>query len=177
NTPTRQPKFTVSHPHSTNPQYFANQWTNHDGAVWPVSQDFLINYITLLHKTITPSTIMTYLSALKYHHSRNHYDWSPIRSDSLVLQLLKTIEAIYTHKSINQKSHITHQHLLQIQQQLNANNNVPTMAVLKFELSESNIFTMIQLSRTKNTSPPIDCTPTTATYCLPKVTVHRPPNA
>ncbi|CAG8830859.1 15444_t:CDS:1, partial [Racocetra persica] len=52
---------------------------------------------------------------------------SPIRSDPLVLQLLKTIEATHTHKPINQKSHITCQHLLQIQQQLNANNNVDTL--------------------------------------------------
>ncbi|CAG8547531.1 1842_t:CDS:2, partial [Racocetra persica] len=179
NTPTKQPKFTVSHPYSTNPQYFANQWTNYDGAVWPVSQDFLINYITLLHKTVTPPTIMTYLSALKYHHSRNHYDWSPIRSDPLVLQLLKTIEATHTHKPINQKSYITHQHLLQIQQQLNANNNVDT---LFWAITLSVFYVRVIREQYLRNDPTTtnqktqDRMPTTATYCSPKMTVHGPPN-
>ncbi|CAG8649671.1 8896_t:CDS:2, partial [Dentiscutata erythropus] len=96
-----------------------HQWKNEDGSVWPISKDSLTKFIKLLSNEVSPPTITSYLSALKFHYTRNSYDWMPVRHDSLIREMLKTIEANHRHKPVRQKMHITRTHLHGIRRNLN----------------------------------------------------------
>lgn len=95
-----------------------NQWQNEDGSIWPISKASLIKFIRSICSVVTPPTITSYLSALKFYHTRNSVDWSPVRFDPLIKELLKTIEANQKHEPIKQKMHITRTHLEQIRRSL-----------------------------------------------------------
>ena len=41
-----------------------NQWTNANGSVWPINVNHLLKYISAIHKSVSPSTLYLYLSAL-----------------------------------------------------------------------------------------------------------------
>lgn len=79
----------------------------------------MIKFIKLISNEVAPSTVISYLSALKFYHSRNSHDWAPIRNDPLVKEILKTIEANHKHEPVKQKMHITRNHLDQIRRSLN----------------------------------------------------------
>ncbi|CAG8814431.1 21152_t:CDS:2, partial [Racocetra persica] len=71
----------------------------------------LTKFITHLHSKVEPQTITSYLAALRHYHDMNHMDWSNVRYDPLIKQLLKTIQGNHTFKVTQQKEHITREQL------------------------------------------------------------------
>lgn len=74
-----------------------------------------------MHNRVSPPTLLSYLSALRHHHKMNHFEWTETRNDPLITELLKTIDKNHVHKPINQKSHITRDHLRILKSNLNLN--------------------------------------------------------
>ncbi|CAG8796177.1 14791_t:CDS:2, partial [Racocetra persica] len=97
----------------------SNKWLNDIKTIWPISKENLSKFITHLHPKVAPQTILSYLSALKYHHTMNHVDWNAIRYDPLIKQMLKTIEDNHTFKPTQQKEHITRDQLHYVKTKLN----------------------------------------------------------
>lgn len=95
-----------------------NEWKNGNKTIWPISRENLTRFITYLYPRVTPSTITSYLCALKYHHNMYHMEWNCIRYDPLIKQLLKTIEDNHTFKPTQQKEHITRDQLRDIKGKL-----------------------------------------------------------
>lgn len=95
-----------------------HQWKNEDGSVWPISKTSLIKFIKAISNEVAPSTVNSYLSALKFNYTRNSVNWTTVRIDPLIKELLKTIEANHRHEPIKQKMHIMRSHLDQIKRNL-----------------------------------------------------------
>jgi len=88
-----------------------NNWKNSDNSIWPISVDHLLRYISIMHKSVNPQTLMSYLSALMDHHTSIGYDWKYIRFNSSIIRALKLIKRNYTHQPTKKAELITHIHL------------------------------------------------------------------
>ena len=89
----------------------SNRWHNPDGFIWPISLSHLLAYIATVHKSINPSTLLSYLSALNNKHASMGLKWNHIRYDSSTLRTLNLIKRSYVHKPTKKAEIITRSHL------------------------------------------------------------------
>ena len=92
----------------------SNNWLNPDGSVWPISLDHLLAYIAIIHKSINPSTLLSYLSALNDKHASMGFNWNPVRYNPSTLRTLNLIKRAYVHRPTKKAEIITRSHLFTI---------------------------------------------------------------
>lgn len=92
----------------------SNRWLNPNGTIWPISLHHLLAYIAVVHKSINPSTLLSYLSALNDKHASMGIVWSHIRYDPSTLRTLSLIKRSYVHRPTKKAEIITRSHLLTI---------------------------------------------------------------
>src|SRR3989337_102704 len=88
-----------------------NGWLNNDGSIWPIDVNHLLEYIAIIHKTISPSTLVSYLSALSDKHSSLGINWKYVRENPSVIKALKIIKQNYSHKPTKKAELITRLYL------------------------------------------------------------------
>ena len=89
-----------------------NQWTNANGSVWPINVNNLLKYISAIHKSVSPSTLYSYLSALADKHASLGLYWDDVRYDPAVIRTLKLIKRNYIHRPTKKSEMITREHLI-----------------------------------------------------------------
>ena len=90
------------------------QWLNSDGSIWPISLNHLLAYIAVIHKSISPPTLLSYLSALNDKHASMGLNWNHIRHNPSTLRTLSLIKRSYVHRPTKKAEIITRSHLLAI---------------------------------------------------------------
>lgn len=95
----------------------SNKWLNPDGSIWPISLEHLLAYITNIHKSISPTTLLSYLSALSDKHASMSISWNHVRYDPSITRTLSLIKRSYTHKPTKKAEIITRTHLRKINSQ------------------------------------------------------------
>ena len=98
-----------------------NNWINPDGSIWPISVNHLLNYISFIHKSINPQTLLSYLSALADKHASIGLEWNHIRFDPLIIRALKLIKRNYLHQPTKKAELISRLHLQQLSNTLSYN--------------------------------------------------------
>lgn len=88
-----------------------NKWLNKDGSIWPVSPKHLLAYISAVHKSISPTTLLSYLSALSDKHASMGLSWSQVRYDPSIIRTLSLIKRSYVHRPTKKAEIITRSHL------------------------------------------------------------------
>jgi len=89
----------------------SNQWFNLDRSIWPISLNHLLAYIAVIHKSINPSTLLSYLSALKDKHASMGLNWDHVRYNPSTLRTLSLIKRSYIHRPTKKAEIITRSHL------------------------------------------------------------------
>jgi hypothetical protein len=89
----------------------SNRWLNPDGSTWPISLNHLLEYIATIHKSINPSTLLSYLSALNDKHASMGLNWNHVRYNSSILRTLSLIKRSYIHRPTKKAEIITRSHL------------------------------------------------------------------
>jgi len=92
----------------------SNKWINEDGSIWPISLSHLLAYIAVVHKSVSPPTLLSYLSALNDKHSSMGLNWNSVRYNPSTLRTLSLIKRSYVHKPTKKAEIITRSHLLKI---------------------------------------------------------------
>jgi hypothetical protein len=88
-----------------------NKWLNPDSSIWPISSKHLLEYIAAIHKSISPITLLSYLSALSDKHASMGLSWNHVRHDSFIIRTLSLIKCSYVHKPTKKAEIITRTHL------------------------------------------------------------------
>ena len=88
-----------------------NRWLNPDGSVWPISRKHLLDYIAAIHKSISPTTLLSYLSALTDKHASMGISWNHVRYHQSIIRSLNIIKRSYIHKPTKKAEIITRAHL------------------------------------------------------------------
>ena len=92
----------------------SNHWQNPNGTIWPISLNHLLAYIANIHKSVNPSTLLSYLSALNDKHASMGLDWSHVRYNQSTLRTLNLIKRSYIHRPTKKAEIVTRSHLLTI---------------------------------------------------------------
>ena len=92
----------------------SNKWLNPDGSVWPISQKYLLAYIAAVHKSISPTTLLSYLSALTDKHALMGTSWDHVQYHQSIIRTLNLIKRSYVHKPTKKAEIITRTHLYTI---------------------------------------------------------------
>ncbi|CAG8610702.1 7916_t:CDS:10, partial [Dentiscutata heterogama] len=103
--------------------------------------------------SVSPPTISSYLSALKFHHSRNSYDWAPVRNDGnsendRCKSQTQTNDLLFWSVALTAFYRLAQLGELLPDRKLDGS-KVPQLQALRFEYTNSGTFTTVQLARTK----------------------------